>query len=124
MWERHLAAIDEISRKAYRGRMPLPQLLNSWSEINPKRELMFNPVAKTHKEKSNPDTSTQRRDFLSFLWVGLGLAAFAEVIWLVGSFLRPQRKRAQAKTPETLMEAGPVAFFAPRTRTAIPRGRV
>ena len=80
-------------------------------------------MAETKKKKPNPDVVTPRRDFLSFLWVGLGLAAFAEVIWLVGSFLRPDRKRAQAKTPETLMDAGPVDSFPPGTVTAFPRGR-
>ena len=80
-------------------------------------------MTENREKKPNPDTNTPRRDFLSFLWVGLGLAALAELIWLVGSFLRPAGNRARAKTPEILMEAGPVASFPPGTVTAFPRGR-
>ena len=75
------------------------------------------------KKQPNPEASPPRRDFLSVLWVGLGLAALAELIWLVGSFLRPAGNRTRDKAPETLMEAGPVDSFLPGSITAFPRGR-
>lgn len=73
--------------------------------------------------KPNPDTSLPRRDFLSWLWIGLGLAALAEGVWLVASFLRPSKDRARKAAPETHLVAGPVDAFAPGTVTAFPRGR-
>jgi len=35
MWERHLAANNAVLRKAYRGRMPLPQPLTPLFDIKP-----------------------------------------------------------------------------------------
>jgi len=77
------------------------------------------------KRKENPDTDTigPRRDFLSVLWIGLGLAGLAELVWLVGSFLRPAGNLARENTREALMEAGPVDSFPHGTVTAFPRGR-
>jgi cytochrome b6-f complex iron-sulfur subunit len=80
-------------------------------------------MAIKRKKKPNPDTSAPRRDFLSWLWVGLGLAAFAEVVWLAASFLRPSKDRTQKTSPETRLDVGPVDGFTPGTVTAFPRGR-
>ena len=51
------------------------------------------------REKKSPKKTeaiaAPRRDFLTFLWVALGLGALAEMIWLAGSFLRSGKgKRA------------------------------
>ena len=80
-------------------------------------------MTEKQSEKPNLDTATPRRRFLSLLWVGLGLAAFAELVWLVVSFLRPNASRLGDKRPHTRMEAGSVESFQPGTITAFPRGR-
>ena len=69
------------------------------------------------------EPSEPRRNFLLLLWVGLGLAALVEMIWLVVAFLRPGGRRRTAKASHTNIEAGPVAAFAPGSVTAFPRGR-
>lgn len=76
-----------------------------------------------HGEPANPDASSPRRQFLAYLWIGLGLAALAELIWMVDAFLRGEVHRNQKKNPETLMAAGPVDAFSPGSVTAFPRGR-
>ena len=53
----------------------------------------------------------------------LGLAAFAEIIWLAASFLRPSEKQVHDSGATTSMAAGPVDSFQPGTVTAFPRGR-
>ena len=75
------------------------------------------------KPDPNPDTEIPRRRFLSWLWGLLGLAAFAELIWLVVSFVRPGEKQGRDNQAATRMVAGPVDAFQPGTVTAFPRGR-
>lgn len=75
------------------------------------------------KKKPHPDTSTPRRSFLTWLWGGLGLAAFGELIWLIASFLSPAKGRRPNAADSAPMVAGPVNAFAPGTVTAFPRGR-
>ena len=75
------------------------------------------------EESENNKTATPRRRFLSFLWVGLGLAALVELLWVVTSFLRHDRETRQGENPETVIQAGAVDTFAPGTVTAFPRGR-
>ncbi len=75
-------------------------------------------IARTDTESELP----RRRRFLSLLWGILGLAMLAELIWLVGSFLRPRRKPAGSEKFGSLVEAGPVDAFLPGTVTAFPRG--
>jgi cytochrome b6-f complex iron-sulfur subunit len=62
-----------------------------------------------------------RRNFLRWLWTGLGLVLLAEFVWLAGSFLRPRRKESQAAS--TLFEAGALDEFPPGSVTAFPVGR-
>ena len=80
-------------------------------------------MTENNEKKPNPEISAPRRDFLSWLWIGLGLAALAEMVWLAASFLRPSKDRAQKTAPETRMDVGPVDAFIPGTVTAFPRGR-
>jgi len=75
------------------------------------------------EESENNETATPRRRFLSFLWVGLGIAALVESVWVVTSFLRPSRRTEQGADPETVIQAGAVDTFAHGTVTAFPRGR-
>jgi cytochrome b6-f complex iron-sulfur subunit len=78
-----------------------------------------------HLEKSenNYNDMLARRRFLSFVWVGLGVAALVELFWVMGSFLRPGRWTSQGGKPETFIVAGGVDTFARGTVTAFPRGR-
>lgn len=64
-----------------------------------------------------------RREFLSWLWVALGLAVLAEVLWLVIRFVTGRNKASKTGEFGSVMEAGPVDAFLPGTVTAFPRGR-
>ena len=74
----------------------------------------------TDKERS--ETEPKRRSFLYTLWAGLGLVAFAEVIWLVVSFLKPGKSPQKKGDFGGVIEAGPVSAFKPGSVTAFPRG--
>lgn len=67
-----------------------------------------------------PEAPTNRRSFLSRIWLGLGGLAVAEYAWLVVQFLRPRSGGRQA--PGVLV-AGPVDQFDPGSVTAFPAGR-
>ncbi|MGD9333307.1 MAG: Rieske (2Fe-2S) protein [Desulfobacterales bacterium] len=71
----------------------------------------------------NAAAGAPRRNFITFLWVGLGIAAFAELVWVVGAFLRPGQKGRPLAGPARLVDAGAVEAFLPGTVTAFPRGR-
>lgn len=62
-----------------------------------------------------------RRRLLLRLWTGLGLAAAAELAWVVASFVRPRRSRAGDGAG--LVIAGPLERFEPGSVTAFPTGR-
>ena len=65
----------------------------------------------------------ERRRFLLVVWVGIGIAAFAELVWVVLSFLKPGRKNRRAGSADKIMQVGPATQFAPHSVTAFPRGR-
>lgn len=67
--------------------------------------------------------TSRRRSFLNWLWLGLGLVALAEIVWLVVSFLRPRKPRAKAGGFGSVIETGTVDSFATGTVTAFPRGK-
>ena len=71
---------------------------------------------------TNNETPT-RRSFLSWLWGLLGLAVFAETLWLGVSFLKPRSQRRKEKQENTLVVAGPVEQFSPGTVTAFQQGK-
>ena len=64
---------------------------------------------------------TTRRSLLRSAWLWLGVAALGEAIWVVASFLRPRRERADAGAG--LFVAGPLDSFATGSVTAFPGGR-
>lgn len=66
-------------------------------------------------------TGTPRRRLLLRLWTGLGLAAAAEMAWIVAAFVRPRQPRASGT--EGLVIAGPLERFEPGSVTAFPTGR-
>jgi len=61
-----------------------------------------------------------RRRFVIRLWALLGGAAFGELAWITGSFLRPRPRDPSAAS---LFVAGPVDRFEPGSVTAFPAGR-
>jgi cytochrome b6-f complex iron-sulfur subunit len=76
------------------------------------------------EEQTRPtQAATNRRSFLNWLWVGLGLAALAEIVVLINSYLTSRRSKAARDDFETVIEAGQVDAFKPNTVTAFPRGQ-
>jgi cytochrome b6-f complex iron-sulfur subunit len=74
-------------------------------------------------EPTPAGASPPRRRFLNGVWITLGLAALAELIWLVGTFLRSGGHRSMQTAPDAMVEAGPVVDFAPGSITAFPQGK-
>lgn len=66
-------------------------------------------------------TPTPRRGLLLKLWTLLGVAAAAELAWVVAAFVRPRRGRAGDTAG--LVVAGPVGRFEPGSVTAFPTGK-
>ena len=64
--------------------------------------------------------TTPRRNFLMWLWTGLGLAALGEFLWIGIGFLKP---RARADATDDLVVCGSVDDFEPGTVTAFPAGK-
>jgi cytochrome b6-f complex iron-sulfur subunit len=69
---------------------------------------------------SASDVAPTRRRLLTVVGAGLGMVAAGEVVWLVGSFLRPKETADDALGT---VVAGPAEDFAPGTVTAFPAGR-
>jgi cytochrome b6-f complex iron-sulfur subunit len=64
-----------------------------------------------------------RRRFLSFLWIGLGLAALAEFVWMGVLFVTSRKRRASAGDTDALVVAGAVEDFEPSSVTPFPGGK-
>lgn len=62
-----------------------------------------------------------RRRLLLRLWGALGLAAFAEGVWILASFVRP--RRAEGERDAGLVVAGPLDRFEPGSVSAFPAGK-
>ncbi len=75
------------------------------------------------KDEARPrqEEKPPRRVFLLKLWLGLGVLAIAEMIWVVFSFLKP-RPAATQQNAEAIITAGRVDEFKPNSVTAFPRG--
>jgi cytochrome b6-f complex iron-sulfur subunit len=67
------------------------------------------------------DSGQDRRQFLKWLWTGLGLVALAQIVWIVVSFLRPRRRAVAAE--KALFVCGPEDDFAIGSVTAFPAGK-
>jgi cytochrome b6-f complex iron-sulfur subunit len=76
------------------------------------------PVAAAATEA--PAASGRRRLLLR-LWSLLGIAATAELAWIVTAFLRPRRRSVAASAG--VVVAGPLERFEPGSVTAFPAGR-
>ena len=68
-----------------------------------------------------PPPVPPRRRLFVWIWGGLLATFAAELLWIVGSFLRPRGSRA-GDAP-TVVVAGPVDRFVPGTVTAFPGGK-
>ncbi|MFC1580200.1 ubiquinol-cytochrome c reductase iron-sulfur subunit [Thermodesulfobacteriota bacterium] len=71
----------------------------------------------------NAEHRPGRRRFLGMLWLGLGFAAIAEIIWVIVSFFRPRKGKSLKGGPGAIVRAGTTKDFAPNTVTAFPRGQ-
>jgi len=80
-------------------------------------------MIKKSKNIETADSPAPRRSFLLKLWAGLGVVAFAELIWVMWSFLKPRRGYVHKKEFGSMMEAGSVDGFSKDSVTAFPRGR-
>lgn len=67
--------------------------------------------------------NVSRRRLLGNLWGFLGIAAFAEFIWICFSFLHPRVKQNQKPADGKIITAGSVDRFQPMTVTAFPEGK-
>jgi len=63
----------------------------------------------------------ERRSILKLGWIGVGIAALGEMLWIVASFLKPRRQ--ESKNDGSLIVAGPSDTFAPGSVTAYPAGK-
>jgi cytochrome b6-f complex iron-sulfur subunit len=79
-------------------------------------------MAKRNGEKKSHGEST-RRSFLNKIWIGLGIIALAEFIAVGISFLRPRKSKAGKEKPASMVTAGSVDKFTPKSVTAFVRGR-
>ncbi|MCG6880498.1 MAG: Rieske (2Fe-2S) protein [Deltaproteobacteria bacterium] len=65
---------------------------------------------------------TDRRHFLNWIWAFFGAIAAAEFGWVGLSFLKSRKERNQPISTASIITAGPVERFKPKTVTAIPNG--
>jgi cytochrome b6-f complex iron-sulfur subunit len=77
---------------------------------------------KKEKEKAEKPIET-RRDFLTWLWVGLGIFALIEFAGVVIAYLRPSKRQEKSTESGALIEAGRVESFPLNSVTAFVRGR-
>lgn len=71
--------------------------------------------------RAGDGTTSARRSFLQLAWLGIGVTALAEAVWVVASFLKPRREKP--KSAASLVVAGLSEAFAPGSVTAFPAGK-
>ncbi len=79
-------------------------------------------MTKKTKEKAVKPEKT-RRNFLTWLWVGLGILALIEFGGVVIAYLRPGKRQAESTEAGTIIEAGRVESFPLNSVTAFVRGK-
>lgn len=81
-------------------------------------------MVKTEKKTiQRREVEAGRREFFLKIWLGLGVIAFGEFVWVVLSFLRSQASVGRQSRNEPLITAGSVGEFARNSVTAFPRGQ-
>ena len=73
--------------------------------------------------KKDSEIEPSRRSFLTKLWIGLGVIALVEFVWVLISFLTPRKPRLSKADAEAIITAGAVENFALHSVTAFVRGR-
>jgi cytochrome b6-f complex iron-sulfur subunit len=63
-----------------------------------------------------------RRSFLKTLWTVLGLTALGEIFWVFFSFVKPERKKNNVSTAQTV-NAGTTDTYKPGSVTAFVNGQ-
>lgn len=64
-----------------------------------------------------------RRSFLNRVWILLGIAAVAELLWVIGAFLRPRKGPVADGDFGVEIAAGKVTSFQNGSVTPFPRGQ-
>jgi cytochrome b6-f complex iron-sulfur subunit len=64
-----------------------------------------------------------RRNFLTWLWIGLGLLALIEFAGIVIAYLHPRKRPREKAESEAIIEAGRAEGFALNSVTAFIRGK-
>jgi cytochrome b6-f complex iron-sulfur subunit len=75
-----------------------------------------------HKDSIDAVPEPTRRNFLVRIWIILGFVAFAEILWLFVSFLKP-RKHSKNFEKNATVTCGPIDRFEPGSVTAFPQGK-
>lgn len=74
-------------------------------------------------EDRNQGTEISRRNFLNRLWIGLGLLALVELVYVCLTFLRRGKPKTASGDDPARITCGPVKNYDPGTVTAFVRGR-
>lgn len=88
--------------------------------MNPKK---VKPAAVKVETPTPSCGGVSRRSFFNFLWGALGLAALAELVWVIFSFLSPGRQGAATQPANAVVSAGAVESFPPGAVAAFQRGQ-
>jgi cytochrome b6-f complex iron-sulfur subunit len=80
---------------------------------------------KTADKDPMPSTEkgTDRRGFLTRLWMLLGGAAILQGVWVASDFFRPRRRSLKEADGRSVVVAGPVDRFEPGSVTAFQEGK-
>jgi cytochrome b6-f complex iron-sulfur subunit len=95
--------------------------------LTPKRRSELNQdgveVEMQAKAQEIETVDAPRRKLLNRIWIGLGIVALAEVVWMVFSFFRPSAYKSVSNQQETLLAAGALSSFSKGSVTAFSKGR-
>jgi len=75
------------------------------------------------KRETTDHGKVTRRSFLTWVWIGLGIAALVEFGGLVVAYLWRGKPRLNGEAAEAVVEAGPAEQFPLNSVTAFVRGR-
>ena len=75
------------------------------------------------KDQKTDQPEKSRRNFLTVLWVGLGIVALLEFAGVVLTYLRGGKRQEKTNQADNIVEAGPVKQFPLNSVTAFVRDR-